>query len=290
MNQLKIGIVAKASHPQVPGLLSLLLKLAEKRSFTPIFDSETFDAYKDYLPATSTIYTRADLGNHAQCLIVLGGDGTLISACRRPFKNTPDIIGINLGTLGFLTEITSGELIETTEAYLDGKTKFDERHLLSAVLNNSEGSHTYYAINDIVISKPALARIFSIQVRVDETHATSIRGDGIIVSTPSGSTAYSLAAGGSIVHPDVDAILITPICPHSLTSRPLVLPGSTTVSLHIGAVTGNVHLTVDGQEGAPLFESSELTISKSPYKVKFVKSLTKSYFEILSSKLKWGQE
>ncbi len=290
MNDNKIGIIAKANHPQVPELLASLRALAKKRNLSLIFDTETFDAYKPELPEDSAIHPRWDLGNFTNCLIVLGGDGTLISACRRPFRQAPNIIGVNLGTLGFLTEITPNELISTTEAYLDGQTKFDERHLMSAVLNENGSSHTYYAINDIVVSKQALARIFSIQVKVDETPATSIKGDGIIVSTPSGSTAYSLAAGGSIVHPQVDAILITPICPHSLTSRPLVLPGKTTVTLKIGPIADNVQLTIDGQEGASLSESSELAISKSPYKVKFVKSLSKSYFEVLSSKLKWGQE
>lgn len=290
MSNLKIGILAKPKHPQVPALLTSILNFIKDKNITLVLDEETHSNYKDFLPNGLSLYTRKDLGNHAQCLIVLGGDGTLISACRKPFTTPLDIIGVNLGTLGFLTEITPSELIQTLDAYIEGKTTSDERHLLSATLLNNNTIPPFYAINDIVISKQALARIFSIQVRVDEKHATSIRGDGMIVSTPSGSTAYSLAAGGSIVHPEVDAILLTPICPHSLTSRPLVLPGNTTITLKIGRLSDNVHLTVDGQEGTPLFESNELAISKSPYKVKFVKSLTKSYFEVLSSKLKWGQE
>jgi NAD+ kinase len=287
------AIVAKPNHPLAAPLIDEAVSFFTRINAPFITDDETAMHYNssDSLKGAKKIVSRNELTEQASTIVVLGGDGTLISVCRHPSKNPPDIIGVNLGTLGFLTEITPDELQSTLEAYEEERSRTEKRPLLLVEVLSNSTKNKLYALNDIVISKQALARIFGLRLSVNGEEATLIRGDGIIISTPGGSTAYSLAAGGSIVHPGVDALLVTPICPHSLTSRPLVVPGNTLIDIELGldCRTDSVYLTVDGQEGLPLTQGACINISKSTFHVSFVKSLTKNYFGILSNKLRWGQ-
>jgi NAD+ kinase len=197
--------------------------------------------------------------------------------------------------LGFLTEIAADTLFLTLQSVLDGTAELDDRKLLSVELlrGNNQAVKTF-AMNDVVITKEAIARIFSLEFSVDGEAAATIRGDGVIVSTPSGSTAYSLAAGGSIVHPRVEAILLTPICPHSLTLRPLILPGTSKIVLEVSRANkfnGNeVYLTVDGQEGCALHAGDRVVITGSEYLVKIVRPQQVTYFDVLANKLKWAHQ
>ncbi len=287
------AIVAKPNHHLAPPLIDEAVNFLKKQGVPFVTDTETSSHYHslESLSQCQKVVPKKELSQTASTIIILGGDGTLISVCRHPSETPPDIIGINLGTLGFLTEITPEELLPTLEAYKNGEVKTEIRPLFHAQLLSGTTKKTFYALNDIVISKHALARIFGLRLSVAGQEATLMRGDGIIVSTPAGSTAYSLAAGGSIVHPGVDALLVTPICPHSLTSRPLVVPGNTNIEIELGpdCKTDSVYLTVDGQEGLPLEKGAHIKISKSAFRVSFVKSLSKNYFGILSNKLRWGQ-
>jgi NAD+ kinase len=291
------AIVAKPKHPLAEPLMRETISFLSDAGYSFITDTETAENYPDVITSSAReVVPRSELTSKAGCVIILGGDGTLISVCRHPSKNPPDIIGVNLGTLGFLTEIAPDEIIPTLESYTQDLAKKDSRPLMMVSVSASSehpehNTSEYFSLNDVVIGKQALARIFGLRLSVSGEDATLIRGDGLIVSTPGGSTAYSLAAGGSIVHPGVDALLVTPICPHSLTSRPLVIPGSTYIDITLGpdCRADSVYLTVDGQEGVPLHNGVHIRISKSKYSITFVKSLSKSYFGILSNKLRWGQ-
>ncbi|HQH27601.1 MAG TPA: NAD(+)/NADH kinase, partial [Oligoflexia bacterium] len=241
--------------------------------------------------AESVLIARECLSTECSPLVILGGDGTFISVCRHPAPRPPVVIGVNLGTLGFLTDITTSELYSVLEAALAGRAQVEPRRLLSAAVE-CDGIETerFTALNDIVISKETLARIFTTDVFIDGAFAAPLRGDGVIVASPSGSTAYSLAAGGSIVHPGVDAILLSPICSHSLTTRPLVLPGNSVIELRPADIrnVGAVFLSVDGQEGRPLIEGEQVRVTTSSHSFLFAKSPSKSYYEVLGAKLKWA--
>lgn len=289
-----IGIVAKASEPLAIDLTKQLLQWIEQHSYEWRIDVDV-GLVLGLAPETERrMIKREELPKLCDPIVVLGGDGTLISVSRHAKEHSPVIIGVNVGTLGFLTEITVDELFLVLGNVLAKKARLERRFLLTAeVVQLGEKQKTFYAINDVVITKEALARIFRIELLVNEEFAATLCGDGVIVSTPGGSTAYSLSAGGSIVHPQVDAILVTPICPHSLTSRPLVVPGSSQICLRIAAsakpITANVFLTIDGQEGFSLSEGDEVLITTSDSSVLFAKSPSKNYFEVLGTKLKWAE-
>lgn len=290
-----IGIVANTNKKQSWSLTKELLDWIKKRNLDYRIDSEIAEALNLREKESEKIIPRNQMTSACTEIVVLGGDGTYISVSRHPAKTPPCIIAVNLGTLGFLTEITVDEVFETLAAVLDKKAVSEERFLLEAkVVRKNSAIATFHAINDIVITKEALARIFSVELSVNHRHAADVRGDGLIVATPSGSTAYSLAAGGSIVHPRVPALLVTPIAPHSLTSRPLVLPADAQLGLTLSSVGRNeqdkVFLTIDGQEGMALSSSDEVHIRTSEFSVFIAKSPSKTYYQVLTSKLKWGSQ
>lgn len=289
-SKLRIGIVAKLNHPKSKRLTRDLISFLKRKKINFVLDYETSSLTKGI---DCDILKRSELTSKCNIIIVLGGDGTLISACRHPSKKTPTIIGVNLGTLGFLTEITIEEIFKTLTLTIQKKIRIEKRQLFQIeVYRLNKKIKTYFAINDVVITKEALARIFAVRIKINGEFAADLRGDGVIVATPNGSTAYSLAAGGSIVHPQVDAVLITPICPHSLTSRPLILPGSSTIELQLSPENKTkinpVYLTIDGQDGMELTPNDSIKVTSSKYSVNFVKSPTRSYFQILGTKLKWA--
>ena len=292
MNKSKIsfGIVAKPSHRDALHLVNQLIKHLRSKSLEYTLDSQTAVALELDI-AEESLAPREKLTEQCTHVVVLGGDGTLISVSRHPADRPPIIIGVNLGTLGFLTEITADEMIEVVDRSIDGSCRVEARSLLEVTVHKSKDKKDFYtAMNDIVISKDSLARIFPVEMRVNQEFAAMLRGDGVIVATPGGSTAYSLAAGGSIVHPGVQAMLVTPICPHSLTSRPLVLPSESEISLQISADSEafSVFLTLDGQQGEPLSCSDRVSITTSSNKLYFAKSPSKNYYDVLGTKLKWA--
>ena len=286
--ELKIGIVAKPGHQQAKDLVKQLVEFIQEQNLEIILDKDTAALINS--KNTINVERRRNITKTCDIAVILGGDGTLISVSRHPSKNSPKIIGVNLGTLGFLTEISIEELKDTLVKTINNKVKLEERKLLETSISKAgEDEITTYAINDVVISKETIARIFPTKIYIDSCYAANLKGDGVIISSPSGSTAYSLAAGGTIVHPGVSAMLITPICPHSLTSRPLVVPGEAKIDLEIGPADEiKSFLTVDGQEGYPLNSGDKVSVKTSEYAVRFVKSESKSYYDILSSKLKWA--
>jgi len=234
--------------------------------------------------------SRAEMGRLIDFLIVLGGDGTLLSAVRdMAGKNVP-ILGVNLGGLGFLTEITLEELYPVLGQVLEGKMEIESRMKLKAqVIRGGELIGEYTVLNDAVITKSVLARIINIKSSINGAYVTTYRGDGVIISTPTGSTAYSLAAGGPIVYPTLDSILITPICPHALTNRPLLVPDRVKVEFKLESEESDVRLTLDGQVGCPLQPFDQVLVSKAPDSVSFIRSPFKDYFQILRTKFKWGE-
>ena len=288
-----IGIAAKTTQPIAHKLTRDLIDWIKDRGFSFLLDREIGTEIGLSKTNPELVVERNRLTTLCNPVVVLGGDGTLISVSRHPSKSSPIIVGVNIGTLGFLTEITVEELYPTLEKILVGKGNIEKRPLLKVkVVRHNKEVNQYLAINDVVITKQALARIFGLHLSVDKQFAALIRGDGAIVATPVGSTAYSMAAGGSIVHPQVDALLVTPICPHSLTSRPLVLPASSDINLKVASpltsYNDEVHLTIDGQEGMQLHADDEVSVTTSEHSVFFAKSSSKSYFEILGTKLKWA--
>jgi NAD+ kinase len=223
-------------------------------------------------------------------LIVLGGDGTLLAAARSLGGHDVPILAVNLGGLGFLSSVTLDELYPVLEMIVAGEHRTSERMMLDAeIIHSNKPAERQTALNDAVANKAALARMLDFDVHVDHHHVGRYRADGLIVATPTGSTAYSLAAGGPIIHPDLDAFVITPICPHMLTNRPLVVPDTAHVGLDFSASGEPVYLTLDGQLGFQLQPQDRVVITKAATKVQVVSPPRKTYYEILRSKLRWGE-
>lgn len=233
-----------------------------------------------------------DVWSNAELLVVLGGDGTLLRSIRMSAPREVPILGIHLGYLGFLTEVTEDELFPALESVLKGEYVRDERVMFECTLIRKEETVVrQHVLNDIVINKGALARIFDIEVWVDETFITSYRADGLIVSTPTGSTAYNLAADGPIVHPKVEAIILTPICPHVLSNRSIVLPDTRAVCLIIDPkkTTDHIYLTLDGQKGYPLEAGDRLLVKRGAHKAILLRFPQRDFFQVLRTKLRWQE-
>jgi NAD+ kinase len=231
----------------------------------------------------------AELGARAELLVVLGGDGTLIHAAGLVSERQVPLFGVNLGTLGFLVEIELAEVYRALEPVLAGDYQIEERMRLWVRLRRGRDELvSCHVVNDAVITKGALARIIDFEVTVDGHHLTIYNADGIIISTPTGSTAYNLAAGGPVLHPMVRGIIVTPICPHTLTLRPLVVPDQRTCRVRILGPHGRVFLTLDGQQGHELQLDDLVEVSRSPFALQIVRSPTRDFFAVLREKLKWG--
>jgi len=221
---------------------------------------------------------------------VLGGDGTLLSVARQLKGKEVPILGVNLGGLGFLTETSVEELPDMFESVVRGRYALSKRIMLSvAVKRQAELVFDISILNDAVITKDALARIIDIETYVDDEYLTTYRADGLILSTATGSTGYSLSAGGPILHPSLPHIVVTPICPHMLTNRPILLPEGAALRALLLSRDERVVLTLDGQIGFPLDFGDEVTVKKSPYTVNLITSMSRGYFEVLRTKLKWGE-
>lgn len=223
-------------------------------------------------------------------VVVLGGDGTLLRSVQRLAQEDTPVLGVNLGSLGFLTEITSDEVEEALRSLVSGTYAFSWRSLLNARLLRAGGVLQHDGLNDVTIAKAAtVSRIVEFTVSVGEKFVSDFRADGLIVASPTGSTAYNLAAGGPILHPSLDAVVLTPICPHMLSNRPLVIPANDPVTIRVRSSASPVHVTVDGQWSREVTPADELVVSKGGRRLKLVTSAARDYFEVLRTKLKWGE-
>ena len=223
-------------------------------------------------------------------VVVLGGDGTLLGAARKVGRYGLPILGINLGGLGFLTEIPLKGLYKDMERLIAGEMEVEARLMLEAnVLRDNEEKCRFSVLNDVVINKGALARIIDLRVSIDRRFLTTFRADGLIVSSPTGSTGYNLSAGGPILYPNLEALILTPICPFTLTQRPIILPDTSVIEIKMGENSEEVTITFDGQVGFDLMDNDRVIIRKSEKKLKLIKSPDQDYFDILRTKLKWGE-
>ena len=286
----RVGLTAKRGLQQASGVLSELAGWLRARGLTPVFEEET--ARLAGIPPGADVVSRDDLPGACDLIVALGGDGTLIGVAGRIAAAGSDvpILGVNFGSLGFLTEITLPELYPALEATLDGRAAIEPRTMLSArTLRGGTPFADHIVLNDVVITKAALSRIIEMEVRVGASPVTRFRADGLIIASPTGSTAYNLAAGGPIVHPALDAMVLTPIAPHTLTNRPVVIAGESEVHVRpIMVDHDEVYVTFDGQSGFPLRTGDMVSVRRAPKPVRIVKSSSRSYFDVLREKLKWG--
>lgn len=288
----RVGIVAKARLAEAAGVVAELAGWLEARNVHPVFDTET--AALVGLPPDRPTCSRDELPKYCDLVVVLGGDGTLIGMAGRVANAGLDIpiLGVNFGSLGFLTEITLPELFPSMDSVLDGTAQIESRLMLrSLTLRDGAVYSDRLALNDVVITKGALSRIIDLSVEIDEQPVMRVRADGLIVATPTGSTAYNLAAGGPIVHPAVDAVLVTPIAPHMLTNRPIVVAAPSEIRVRPAAGTSNDELfvTIDGQTGHALQPDDVVVVRKAARSVRLVRAETRTYFDVLREKLKWSE-
>ncbi|MEW6434467.1 MAG: NAD(+)/NADH kinase [Myxococcota bacterium] len=231
-----------------------------------------------------------ELSRRAELVIVLGGDGTLIYGARLLEGRPVPVLGVNLGSLGFMTEIPVADAFATIDAVLAGRGRIESRMKLSCRLFRDDALVLEdEVLNDVVINKSALARVADHETWLDGAFVATYRADGVIFSTPTGSTAYSLSAGGPIVHPSIDCVIVTPICPHALTQRPIVVPGDQLVRVKLTSDVSDVFLTIDGQSGLPLEKGDRIEVQRSLNRVMLVRNPHLDYFAILRQKLRWGE-
>jgi len=280
------GIICKPNRELVCSVVPQLLEWLRAHKIDYFVDEETracIDFAAPSLPRTA-------LSDRVDLLLVLGGDGTLLSAARALGSHHIPILAVNLGGLGFLTSVTLDELYPVLEQVIAGKHSASDRMMLDAeIRRDGEPTERQCALNDAVATKAALARMLEFDVYVDHSHVGRYRADGIIVATPTGSTAYSLAAGGPIIDPQLDSFVITPICPHMLTNRPLVIPDTAKIELDFTPAQEPVYITLDGQIGFQLNSKDRVVITKSASRVSLIRPPSKTYFEVLRSKLRWSE-
>ncbi len=281
----RVGLVTRYTSRAAIELCRRLERRLTRRGIAVVHDLESAPARESDGGVPRTQIARA-----VDLLVTLGGDGTLLSVARHPAPSTP-ILGIDIGTLGFLTTCGPDEYEPILEDALLGKARLERRRLLSvSVADGEQPPRTYRVVNDAVLGKSALARIAAIRVDVDGRTVSRYRGDGLIVSTPTGSTAYNLSAGGPILEPTMPAIVLSPICPHTLSLRPLVLPDSVRLDLRVEEDHTGVFLTLDGQEGFPVGAATRIAIVRAPETVSLVRASADSFWEVLAGKLSFGGE
>jgi NAD+ kinase len=281
-----VAIVSKPRRPELTQLLPELIDWLRKHDYEPLLDCEGA-CYTNAAPAVD----RAELPAHKpQLVIVLGGDGTLLSVARIFAATGTPILSVNLGFLGFLTEVRLADLYPTLESWCDNCHTLDARNMLHAeVYRDGAPVKAFDALNEVVVSKGDIARMGDFAVELDGKSVARFRADGVIVSTPTGSTAYTLAANGPILTPDVDALVVTPICPHLLTLRPIVVRGDARLTVRVEGVPTQCLLTVDGQTGFELHLGDEVRCRRSDYTVNLVRLSESGFFDALRSKLSWGE-
>jgi len=280
-----VAIISKPAKPELAQILPALFDWFASHGYKVLIDKET----SSYANGPHVV-ARPEIGSQSlDFVVVLGGDGTLLSTSRAVAKAGIPILGVNLGTLGFLTEVPLAELYEALEEVDQKRATVESRSLLQCDLFRSgKSAMSYAALNDVIVNKSALARLNDYDLFIDKAFVTEYKADGLIISTPTGSTAYSMAAGGPILMPSVDAFVITPVSPHSLTHRPLVVRDSVEIEIVVKTGDEEAYLSVDGQVGMPVRDGDRVVCRKADYKVQLMR-IRRAFFEVLRTKLKWGQ-
>ncbi len=281
-----IGIFSKPKSSQAGQLVPVLLDWLATRGIAVRLDRET----AGYAGAAQAGFDRPDVPERCDLAVVLGGDGTLLSAARAVGNRAIPLLAVNLGGLGFLTSIPVQDLFPELERALAGDHRVTRRKMLRVSLKRANSVVAeYQALNDVVIAKSTIARIVDLEAWAGDSFICAYKADGLIISTPTGSTAYSLSAGGPIVYPTVDAVCLTPICPHTLTNRPLIVPSQMPIRIVSRASDEDAYLTVDGQVGNPLAGGDEVECATSDFDVLLIQPPDKTFFDVLRQKLKWGE-
>lgn len=281
-----VAIVSKPTHPVLPQVVPPLVEWLRQRGYQVVGDKETARHVRR-MPAVERERIAA---KKPGLVVVLGGDGTMLSAARAVSRVGIPILGVNLGSLGFLTEVPLAELYSTLEAVEEGKCVTDVRTMVHCeVIRRSRRTASHDALNDAVVNKTHLARIVDFDVFINGVFVANYKADGIIVATPTGSTAYSLAAGGPILLPDAGSLMITPVSPHALTNRPLVVRDTGEIAIAVKSADGEAYLSIDGQVGGPLLDGDRVVCRKSRHHVKLLRLGNRSFFDVLRTRLKWGE-
>lgn len=280
----RVGVVLKPSSNEAAELGRQLLVELERLEIKPIIDRDSAEVL-----GVDDGCHRSELTSKSDLVVVLGGDGTLLSVTRGPIQGTP-ILGINMGTLGFLTEHPAEQLFPMLYAAIEGRATLERRERLEVTVNTPGSEATIHSVlNDVVINKSALARMLVLSMHVDDQFVSRFKADGLIVATPTGSTAYNLSAGGPILYPTLDVLMVTPICPHTLTNRPIALALDSVIDIRLESLSEEVFLTLDGQQGFPLTTRDLVRIQRCSDPVYLITAPSRSYFQVLHRKLKWGE-
>ena len=281
-----IGIFAKKSHPDVKVIISRIIAFLQSRDINVLIE-------KEFSPDSGEIIIieKENIPQESDLIIVFGGDGTLLSVARLDNVTDIPILAVNLGGLGFLTEIRVEEIEDVLAKVLDSDYDIEKRMMFDVQLKRAGDGKVekFAALNDIVVNKGALARIIDLDTYVNEMFLNSYRVDGLIISTPTGSTGYSLSAGGPIIYPTLKLVAIIPICPHTLTNRPIILDGEKEIMITLRFGDDDVYLTMDGQVGVVINIGDQVRVCKSEKNITLIKSPFRNYFEVLKEKLKWGE-
>jgi NAD+ kinase len=306
-----IGIISKPQKAELETILPQLCAWLDARGWSCILDCESAAYLRKGLQraggiaphtgaqSVDAVSQRADLNGLSReemterrpdLVIVLGGDGTLLAVARIFAHTNIPLLSVNLGSLGFLTEVPLSDLYPTLQAWCDGTAAIERRSLIHAELFCAgQSTRQWDALNDVVVAKGTIARMADFAVEIDQQPVATFRADGVILSTPTGSTAYNLSAHGPIVMPTVNALLVTPICPHLLTIRPIVVPGESAIGVRVMGVPNEAYLTVDGQEAVPMQVGHEVHCRRSEFSVRLLRLQPNGLFNVLRSKLKWGE-
>ncbi|MDZ7338398.1 MAG: NAD(+)/NADH kinase [candidate division KSB1 bacterium] len=285
---MKLGIVANTTKPMVREVIPRLVRWLGKHH-TPFLLADDIRQVVDVSVPASCWAAVEELGRRSDVVIALGGDGTFLSVARTVGHLGVPILGVNLGGLGFLAEVRIEELFPCLEDVLSGQYDVIERMLLRATVSDEPG-HVFHALNDVVIDRGGSPRIIAIRTYVDDVYFNTYVADGLIIATPTGSTAYSLAAGGPIVIPTMRLLIITPLCPHSLGARPVVIPPDSVVRVSASSEEERINLTADGQTGCVLRSGQEVEIRAADYPVRWIATRRRRFYEVLRLKLHWGEE
>ncbi len=279
-----VGIISKPKIAQAPEIVRGLLRWFEERNVSWRCDEQTAE-----YAGIGEYFSREELPEGSDLIVVLGGDGTLLSAARVVAGCDIPLFAVNLGHLGFLTAIRVEDLYPELERALRGEHRIGLRRMVDCeIRRKGQSLATYSALNDVVITKTELARMIDLDTHVDSHFVAAYKADGLIISTPTGSTAYSLSAGGPVIFPSVKAFCLTPICPHMLTNRPVIVPDSSVIHILVHGEEGT-YLTIDGQVGEPLFKGDLVVCRSSPKTIQLIRPPRMLFFDVLREKLKWGE-
>jgi len=284
MKSKSIGILVKPKFPEIKSTLRDVITWLRDRSIDVILDTTSAT-----LLGERGGYQKTQLASKADVLLVLGGDGTMLNAARLAGERSIPILGVNMGGLGFLTEVRLENLYPSLERVFANDFVLDERLMLRTHIHrHGETVAQGVVLNDVVISKGTLARMIELKIEIQGRFVTNLRGDGLIISSPTGSTAYSLSAGGPIIDPAVQSLILTPICPHTLTHRPLIVPGAVEINVTLTSKDDGAMATLDGQVGVAITQGDAIAIQTSEHRTRLIRFPESNYYDVLREKLKWG--